>query len=1843
MYYTLEIKKCSLHIKSEISKSKQLIFKKKFVSLQIQQFNYLPFLLHNFTGFLTLDTIIKKIHKGVSEKHKLFVISGNVVKFEYRYKFEDINLRALKPKQNELYIFIDFGLKRILQFNSKQFYLSKNAIIETSDRVNALFYKLDTHFEDELTWSCSFNARTLSALTKKSNGLLSLPLFNLNSLKFFVDDFILKNSFFSYTNFIQQLMVHAFYVQFFNFNFFNFYYGSFIYGINKNFTLKSLNVVINGFLNVFHANNWLAFQKGFLWYQQRVKGYYFFKHTYYVKTAPYLLRRRLYRFYYNEQFNLKKKKIGLSKLYNRALYSQNLNSSKVFTNKKFKVKLFLNFLLNLYKTKGHQLKSLNKFKLSVLKQFFFKTNILYFLKLKIKSNYIFKIKKIFLLLCKRYKQYTFNLIVSSFLNKNNKVQTSVFINNLVYIDSGFLLKKKKNNKNALSRVNTHFFSVKKKVFLIKKNLRKIFVKKLFDVKNKQKLNLKLKPKISKVKYLTDKNVFSKRLFIKSLTKLLSINQQFYFKNWFEERFNYSIANFFGAVPFAFLYKGFNKSQMYLFYKKNFAILCNQLEFLHLVLRYFWLTNYLKRLTFKNITKLQFFKIKKDNINSFNFKLSLNDYLIKLIRAFGYNLIIKMQNFDFMTRQVSSLIASATQKKMKFFWRTIKTEVAPSMVENFTKLCQSNFVFLRFSLLFIMFYNFFLYHKRFNFKVAGGFWKGFLRLKENFNLLFIKETPVSFVFSKDYYVFFFKLIIKHKLLFFRLLFYLKKFLKIKNNLLFSLKNLPINKFVSFLNSMLFFKKNIFKFSVFFFFNFFYKINLKYNIFFTQTKNYLNYKTIYNKLFFTLNNSLKINILYKKKFNFTSNFKQFFFNVKSIKNVFSYNHLLNIWSWNIFTLFNVNMKNSFNMHKKILLHNNNYTIFNYLEKSFFLFNLKLKQKKINLSKVINNDTDFSYKKKTILFISTSVSSLNHLNIKHIRHFSTDLSSIKKFNFYKTSSLSYFLFKNKFLLKRKKFKNLKRYYFIFYFFNKYKNIKFFYLYRVFKKLNFFKKIFLNKKRLNKLFKYSNLLDNFYLLSKLFNSLFNKFKIINIRKKFLINYILNSIFKNFFKNSHVLYFKNIKTIIVSTLYALIFYSRKKITNNLYFLIKNVNYLCEQLLKNNVLQAKRTLKYLTFFTNKVNFMFFKNIYTATAFFKRQSFYLYCKFKSDEVYLPYSQLISSNRGFTYRREKEFLSDLFDFKCSLLRNYNDIFFYLNNMGFCYLTKLSIINLFFFNHLKFNKLNLSSLKKFKNVFVNCSLLTFSSELKRLRFFIFILNKLLRTFFNKNKSRIKNIFYLFNFLNFKLLLKANRFKKKLLFKYNYPFFFNNKQKTHGVFSRSYFLKKQYQLLRFVYLYGGSRFYKRKTKSDKKVTHKLNKFLRPLSLSSKKRKINNKKKRFKKQYNRYLRFKSSLRTAFKIKLFTKSLRKFGFKVSTFFLWIIPKKKWAWSNSRYKNSVRRVLWNRGKDYSLNKLSFIKCVLYSYSNPFKIRYSFTKRNFLDPDDNNLKWLIFANKFINPTKQYVFKRYNINHFFGFFFKYPKSLCLTRRKKRRIWKKRISLRFLVRFFKTTWINRFCILLRSRKTIARGDSVWLLKKHIRKLKSKKFYFIWKFLFSLTKTKEAKFFLTPFSKKITYNKYFYRPNRKELSEQEEKEEEIKIIGRTTWSYLRLLRRIKRRYLIKAKKNKKSVDCYNKFYVSKSINKFRLSQDKKLKPPFRHYYNLEPWHNKLASEKILKFHNALFFKYRQQINKINSKSYLYNPIFIKYFKNLKKNKFFRLNKKLKHKLNVFKKSQHGKKSRGKK
>ena len=179
--------------------------------------NSLSFLLHNFSGYLTLNKLLKESYLNTSSNRKLLVFAGNVIRFEYRYKFEDINLRALRPKQNELYIFVDFGLKSVLQFKSVDFYKNEdNLNIQTSDRVYALFRTLDKHFEDQAIFVCPYNKDNMNLFfsenTANQNNSI---LLNLRNSKFFVDNTFFANLLFSYTGFLEHLSFHYSFFQFY--------------------------------------------------------------------------------------------------------------------------------------------------------------------------------------------------------------------------------------------------------------------------------------------------------------------------------------------------------------------------------------------------------------------------------------------------------------------------------------------------------------------------------------------------------------------------------------------------------------------------------------------------------------------------------------------------------------------------------------------------------------------------------------------------------------------------------------------------------------------------------------------------------------------------------------------------------------------------------------------------------------------------------------------------------------------------------------------------------------------------------------------------------------------------------------------------------------------------------------------------------------------------------------------------------------------------------------------------------------------------------------------------------------------------------------------------------------------------------------------------------------------------------------------------------------------------------------------------------------------------------------------------------------------------------------------
>jgi hypothetical protein len=79
-----------------------------------------------------LDTVV---YYKPTNYSKIFVFEANVLYLEYKYKFLRVRKKAIKHRVNELYVYIDFGLKGILQFNSRELYYSDMLAAETSDRL----------------------------------------------------------------------------------------------------------------------------------------------------------------------------------------------------------------------------------------------------------------------------------------------------------------------------------------------------------------------------------------------------------------------------------------------------------------------------------------------------------------------------------------------------------------------------------------------------------------------------------------------------------------------------------------------------------------------------------------------------------------------------------------------------------------------------------------------------------------------------------------------------------------------------------------------------------------------------------------------------------------------------------------------------------------------------------------------------------------------------------------------------------------------------------------------------------------------------------------------------------------------------------------------------------------------------------------------------------------------------------------------------------------------------------------------------------------------------------------------------------------------------------------------------------------------------------------------------------------------------------------------------------------------------------------------------------------------------------------------------------------------------
>jgi hypothetical protein len=412
--------------------------------------------------------------------------------------------------------------------------------------------------------------------------------------------------------------------------------------------------------------------------------------------------------------------------------------------------------------------------------------------------------------------------------------------------------------------------------------------------------------------------------------------------------------------------------------------------------------------------------------------------------------------------------------------------------------------------------------------------------------------------------------------------------------------------------------------------------------------------------------------------------------------------------------------------------------------------LKQQKIinvNSKKNYQMPHNLNYQPNYFYFYKNRT--MNNVILIKKRLFSIALTTSNRKNSFLSSSkiLRKFIIKNrtKNLLYNKRFHRLTRYYKIFKFYNKHKKYKILYLYLFLKQNVIYTKKNLNKKRLNFLLSYNNLFKNkgtisLALVISILQKLIFKFKFAHLYKIFLLNYISKFIVKSFnlnlFFNMRVL-----RLFFFSIFYSLTFMFNKRILNKPLFLLfkfKNIlNYFFKTTNIFNQVDVIRRLRYLEFFTNNVNFMFYKNVKSLHKIFNKQCFNLHITFKNKTNCRTALSILKNRTNKRITESTNFFAELYSFKLDLISNGNNDFSLFKNLGFFYFAKLSFFTLFFFNILKFknikNDLKILFLKS-KHFFLNISSFKLNFEFKRLRFFIFVLNTFLKKLSSNSNSNFK-----------------------------------------------------------------------------------------------------------------------------------------------------------------------------------------------------------------------------------------------------------------------------------------------------------------------------------------------------------------------------------------------------------------------------------------------------------------------------------------------------------------------------
>ncbi len=1588
------------------------------LTINCSQRNYLSLLLHNFTGFLTLDSILKNAYNSVPYRYKYFAFCGNIVDFEYKYKFTEINLRALRPKQNELYIYIDFGLKSVLQFNSAEFYGNDRFNVQTSERVTALFLKLDRHFNDRSLIVHPYNKLNLDFFFLKNNKTLSSKIVNS---KFFVENTFFNNFFFSYKGLIEQLCFHFSVLKFYNFQF-NFFLLAF-YNKVPIFTNLALNSFIDSFLlNFDHINDISHF--GFHWHQSRVNGIYLHKFLFHLKTAPKLLKQKL-------DLDVDKKKGKTIPIRSKLFFKHiiNLFNTNVY-------RFLFNFFLNKKKKRSYK----GRFLWYISKRYLSGKKIKYYMKHKLRHFFLQFIWTFCYVFAKKNRTERYNYGISYLLNFNKpelinefKIIDTFYLDN---VDKGLLLQRKRINYKNKTRITSLAFCLRKRFYLGYKLLKNICISKFnnlvvvknvsFQPKCKWRLNLKL-------------HNFNKKLSIRSLIKTVSklfSYKQHSFKNWITCTFQYTLCNYLDFLPKGFFYKGFVKDDMYLYYKQFFAGVSLQLSVLRYVLRYLWLTSYLLRL----LNKKSIFKSKKSVLlKDFLFKIKFDKYLISLVNAFSYSVVMRLKIMNFMTNQLSEPIASEEEKKMKIYWRTIKLDFVPALLSKLNFFDQTNFAFISFSLSFLLLYHFFLYQKRFLFSMGSLFWFKVVNLKNVFKWLFIKETKFNLKFYRAYFVYFINFIKNNKYLFLSFFYYT---LKYNNNYKLTISSAKI---ISSLRFFLFDKLNLL---TFLFPISLYWINLNFNTFIKTNRTYKNYKFFYKKLFLVTN----VKVIRSKSEEKPTNIllKPILFNISHLNSVMNYKQLLSFWDWTN----NIKPNNKLLMSSQGFMH-----VTNILAKSLFF---SLSNNSIYKVKSTFNNQNYSMFKIHRKFFSTSViSSPRLLNNKSPFFYRKNLLKIynKKCGIIINKTLRFYKVFSVFFLKKKCITKL---FYTFLFKKKVLNL-----------------VTLSKRRL--LFLFKNSFNGSFLLN-----------IFVCQVKYLLGTLgFSMAYTLFFCNKVVWWLRSFKIALTMKTIRVFIFAFLYCLQRFPFKPKNNKSVFFNRLKQIFISFFSKVHFMSFldlpnkksffepFLRNVNFFFFNNSANLFNVFNRQFFKIHNKLRE----IKHLKLKENINLFTRTKN----NDLSVFPFSHDINFKSLSFsffkrsgaIFKHFGFLFFPKF--LHLFFFSFFSKSKTkSFNFLKKFdlinKFSFKN-TVYTF----KKIRFIIFLLNKL----FSKTLKKKSN-FWINTLCIFKILFKNNTYKKKTLYKYSFSLY-----KKHAI-CNAYFVRKtfskrvnrfnlallyQYKIpfwhrSRFqksIYKKTLYRFLKKKgilyfsTFIKGKKLLKRNKIREIKLYKHKKPRFFVKSKKFNKSV-KHIKLKLT-RRLYKVKkksleilllncygrsfCLRRFLRYSKLKLTSFFVWLFLYKRFSFF--KFKNTSSSILWKKGISYHLNKLRFYYYKFYCVVFPLRKKPKITKKF-----KKYLKRMTMLNlwRIMFPLQVRVTKTYNIDFLIGNFIQRPIIFCLTRIKKRRFTREINKLVYSVQDYFYLWKQRLFI-LKPGKKIVRTDLVYILRYLLRFNKRRRFYLLNKLYF--------------------------------------------------------------------------------------------------------------------------------------------------------------------------------------------